>query len=609
LPKPLAQPSKRVRTTRCGRLVLMSQPTFESTEAVPATATDRREQAAHTWNRTRVRIRHDLFACALLTALWIAPVFVVGLHGEFPLNDDWAYAKSVQKFIETGQMSREEWTHIPIVTHTLIGRVFVELFGDSLQFFQSLRLVGFFMGWAGIMGTYVLCRQVGAGLNWSAFAALLFGFNPIYFNLSYTYMTDVPFAAMFVWSVALVTRGFVTGRLWWFGAGLLFAILATLIRQFGLAIPVGFAAALVITRPMNPWRWLMAIALPVGVLLAYFGVTWLVYEDSQAITGNAYLFHHVTVKVQDRLPLLLLKGGTYHWLCLGFCLGPLGWLLARACVWTRFRFILLTSGLTLLITAVMLWKGWHLPAHNIIHNLGLGAKETIPGFMTLPQLPIWIWWLISLLSAVSASCLVLLMLNYVFMNWPASRRNHVLMLLFGTIAAYSTIVVRGHFDRYILPVLPVVTALLAYPVLAMRKPRNRGVGGAIVIMLLFATFSIAGTRDYVERNRNLWALLSTLMNEAEINPEHIHGGFEFNRWHGFQRYNHVFSEELGVFLWVFDDKDEYVVSYASEVEGYTRTERQIVYRRWLPPGSEQISVFRRNPIASVRADSTTDAMP
>ena len=69
-------------------------------------------------------IVHDLLACALITVLWIAPVFVIGLEGEFPLNDDWAYAKPVHTFFETGQLSRTEWTHMPIVTHTAIGIAF-----------------------------------------------------------------------------------------------------------------------------------------------------------------------------------------------------------------------------------------------------------------------------------------------------------------------------------------------------------------------------------------------------------------------------------------------------------------------------------------------------
>src|SRR5688572_30510986 len=73
----------------------------------------------------------DLTACLAITAIWILPALVIGLHGRFPLNDDWAYAKSVQDLLNSGRFTRTEWTWIPLITHTLIGAAFTVLTGFS----------------------------------------------------------------------------------------------------------------------------------------------------------------------------------------------------------------------------------------------------------------------------------------------------------------------------------------------------------------------------------------------------------------------------------------------------------------------------------------------
>ena len=75
--------------------------------------------------------RRDLLACAVLSLLWLAPLPLIGIHGDFPLNDDFTYALTTQKFLETGHFEPKRWAFAPIYTNVALGVVFSSLFGFS----------------------------------------------------------------------------------------------------------------------------------------------------------------------------------------------------------------------------------------------------------------------------------------------------------------------------------------------------------------------------------------------------------------------------------------------------------------------------------------------
>ena len=137
--------------------------------------------------------RADYFALLGLTGIWVLIALLLGIDGEFPLNDDWAYAWTTDHAMETGTFVRHDFTYIPAYTNVGIGMLFSAIFGPSAE---TLRASGVFMGWLGVLGAYLLCRVVGARRGPSILGALVTGLNPVYLNLSFTFMTDVPFTTL-----------------------------------------------------------------------------------------------------------------------------------------------------------------------------------------------------------------------------------------------------------------------------------------------------------------------------------------------------------------------------------------------------------------------------
>ena len=60
--------------------------------------------------------------------LWFVVIALINPVGDFPLNDDWCYAKSVKNYIETGELILYNWGEM-----TLVGQVF---YGIWLFFYR-----------------------------------------------------------------------------------------------------------------------------------------------------------------------------------------------------------------------------------------------------------------------------------------------------------------------------------------------------------------------------------------------------------------------------------------------------------------------------------------
>ena len=128
----------------------------------------------------------------LLGLIWICMVALTNPVGDFPLNDDWAYGYSVRRLLEQGQLRFSDWTGPNLFGQVLWGLLFCLPFGFS---FTALRLSTAVLGLVGVLATYGILRELKTSREIAAIAALILACSPIYFVLSLTFMTDVPFTA------------------------------------------------------------------------------------------------------------------------------------------------------------------------------------------------------------------------------------------------------------------------------------------------------------------------------------------------------------------------------------------------------------------------------
>ena len=122
----------------------------------------------------------DKINIAVITFIWAIAVILVNPIGDFPLNDDWAYAQSVKSFLETGKFELPGWAVANLLPQVLWGALFCLPFGFS---FTALRFSTLVLGWLGVITTYLLIKKVGSHQKLAFIGALLIAVNPVYFGL------------------------------------------------------------------------------------------------------------------------------------------------------------------------------------------------------------------------------------------------------------------------------------------------------------------------------------------------------------------------------------------------------------------------------------------
>ena len=127
-----------------------------------------------------------------------------------------------------------------LIVHLLWGRLFTFLGGFSIT---VLRISVLTLGILGSCALLVLLRSAGSSSWVALWGALTLVINPLFLSQSFTYMTDITFAGMVVFSLLCLHAGVQRVSTPMLVLGLLFALCSILTRQLGVVIPLAFVTA------------------------------------------------------------------------------------------------------------------------------------------------------------------------------------------------------------------------------------------------------------------------------------------------------------------------------------------------------------------------------
>src|SRR5678815_3923696 len=140
----------------------------------------------HAWQA----LSGDALSLLFVAACWLLMILLADPRGDFPLNDDWVYALAVKSVLETGSYQFPSPSSANVGPQIYWGALFCLPFGFS---FTTLRLSTSVLGLGGAVVFYFLVRAVRGTRRTAVLCALALAANPVYFSLSNTFMTDVPF--------------------------------------------------------------------------------------------------------------------------------------------------------------------------------------------------------------------------------------------------------------------------------------------------------------------------------------------------------------------------------------------------------------------------------
>ena len=140
---------------------------------------------------------------AWIAFVWLAAGLLLRPFQNTPFIDDWVYAWPVERLLRGGELRMLDYSSSPNPVQVLWGLLFCLPFGFS---FTALRVATWLLGLLGLWGMYALLRDQAASRRDALLGTACLGAYPIYFVLSFSFMTDVPFVTCVIWATLAFLR-------------------------------------------------------------------------------------------------------------------------------------------------------------------------------------------------------------------------------------------------------------------------------------------------------------------------------------------------------------------------------------------------------------------
>ncbi|MBI5543093.1 MAG: hypothetical protein HY901_04345 [Deltaproteobacteria bacterium] len=491
---------------------------------------------------------------------------VVRPWGDFPLNDDWVYARIAHRLADTGRLLVVGCTS-SVIGQVLLAAPLVKLFGHSHLVLRALTMaLGLISLWA--LGRLLRVGDVRPRL--ACATLLVMALNPLFFYSATTFMNELygllPAllgAVLFfegrqkaearspegpvlpVWRMAVV--GVLVGATFW-------------TRQLcAVVFPALVGATLLALVMRRDWARLRRSLLPLGVGCAVFLAVVLLYFPVARASGN--LPTAFSQSLYGTVTEVSLKGFTvgpviFVTYMTAFFL-PLLLLFPWAAPDLRRLAAVAGAGVLLVVLGVVAlqWVGTSsadaaATAHstfpfggNVLLDSGIGPVTVSDVYqlkLAHPQWPAWVWTIIGAIVVAGTAAWAPVLLG----GWRARAQAQARplqweMILFAGLLAVVSLLVPlqvfklNVFERYYLPsmmgiavLLPVVFSLSTGPSQAVSA---RARWGFAVALAALAYYSVAGVHDEFRWNEARWSLVEKARSQG-VAPQNIDGGYEVNGW-------------------------------------------------------------------------------
>lgn len=550
---------------------------------------------------------------------------------ETPINDDWAFNRMALDFAALGRIRPNGWS-VPIVGFQAVwGGLFAKAFGFSFTLMR-LSLLPFLAGCAVLL--YLLLRRGGVAAAAAILGTLTVLVSPILLPVAASFMTDVTglfFILLTIYATirAAETQEKATGGLaGWVIAAVVAGYLGGTIRQVIWAAPLVPLSYLAFRR--RDGRWLI-ILVTVGMLVLAAATQLWYQKQPYSISEDlrAGLVHIVKMPT-NWVPLMTKQTLTLFL----FLLPVLAVVLPKW--WRDFAGrqavrISVVIG-ALVITLLMQWRNDLAPwIGNIVTSRGIvGENPTMLGELpvTLPAPVRLVLTFLSLLFAGLAAARATLgvraflaenagetlqrrafLLYERWLTLPLTVQYMVLFTVPYTFMLMPRAALGYAFDRYVIPVLPLVALLClrGLPRLESRTELRASLIPGWAAFAVYALYSIATTHNYAATVAAEQRMIDQLTSSGVARRE-IHAGFEHDSWHeletrgfynspqysipvgayikpGPDTYPKVFEKQPYRFWWEHAPSLSYrYFVVLSPVKGLQDTAfPPVEYQMWLPP--------------------------
>ena len=208
----------------------------------------------------------------LILSLYIILVLIINPTGNFPINDDWIFYRQVEAF-SSGQFRINSLIDPSFISQGIVALFWSRIFGLS---FYSLRLLSILFTLVFAFFTYRNLEMLKIKEHLARVIILLLLFNPIIFNSSMTFMTEIYFLAFVSISIFFFLKYFQKYSRFSLVIASIFSGFALLTRQTGIVLFVSFILVLFLNSIQNKKYKFLSLGINVVAFLTFLLIyfTW-----------------------------------------------------------------------------------------------------------------------------------------------------------------------------------------------------------------------------------------------------------------------------------------------------------------------------------------------
>jgi Dolichyl-phosphate-mannose-protein mannosyltransferase len=468
--------------------------------------------------------RKELALAAAAVAGWYALAwFVAHPLANAPVADSWIYSRAVRALLDTGGFHFVGFTQAMPVAQVIYGAGWAWLFGHgAVSLDLSVAILGALDG----ILFYVLARRCGASIEGSAIATALLIANPCYLLLSFSFMTEIPFLTPTIAACCAFAYADGEHETRWLCVAAALAVVAFMVRPFGVAALVGFAGAILL-YDLQPTRldrrWLRKAVPKLAPFAAGFtacAIGWVWFTMTNPEPWMLHYSEHRIEYILDVSPATYARAGVAGpLLYLGLVLSPVALMYGLS---ERRRRRALVLGAALMATAfALVWADPGLP--SIPEMSCFGGWHNVLLLHGLPNRFVWTPAAQKLAIAIASFGAAGLLVAAADVRERLNRAASAVLI--AALCYWAGTIPLWFFnDRYYLVLVPAGCLLLALAPM----PRARVLrAGALAMLALLAYVSITGVYDY---QRGLAALVEArdTLERRGVPRDAIDAGYSLN---------------------------------------------------------------------------------
>lgn len=523
----------------------------------------------------------------VLVAIFVLCELIVFPTGNFPLNDDWSYAKSVLALVNDHKLDLGQWPAMTLLTHLVWGGLFTKVFGFS---FFVLRLSTIISSLIGLLVLNKLVFRISGKPHTAFIASLVLLLNPFYFNLTNTFMTDVNFTTLLLLGAYFVFDFFQTKSKLSFILVFVLSILLVLLRQYGLVLPLSFFLACLFLKDKRVvWSlWALFAALITFFILKYYES----YLKQILTTGSAYKFSGDMNPTQRLFWDTFFENASiryskiiFHLLFYTFPLS-LFFILRIGLQFSK-KILSLVFIISFLAT-YLLFRHDDFQMANVFIHYSVGTEtffETLKGtddgfshtysetFETI-VLPLKYGF-----TGSSLALMVLVILTLVKRKINPFKNKPELVFLLLLVSGYIFMIciTESYFDRYHIPLIAMALIFMAY----IPIQKKTSLWPVALSLLLFFYVSVFGTKDYFTLHQKSLEAYNFVKQTKTVKNEEINPGFELYNW----------NEGKQSWWWEFMELKNFTYLIQYDPEPGFKHLKSFPYQRYFPYRTDKINIF------------------